>query len=154
MRNKTKTDYARLNSVGTTEELLEEGQIQDSPLKLNPSDDEFGQEQSSVTTGIDSRFVINDGDTSLDYEDDLLQARCEAESVVTIQSSRHDEGMDENEPPMNDENDIGVDEVWQHQERIMKENREKRERLRKRLIRQKQLAEEKLQEEQERMEMA
>ena len=36
----------------------------------------------------------------------------------------------------------------------MKENREKRERLRKRLIHQKQLAEEKLQEEQERMEMA
>ena len=118
-RNKTKTDYARLNSAGTTEELLEEGQIQDSPLKLIPSDDEFEHEQSSVTTGIDSRFVVNDEDTSLDYEDDLLLARCEAESVVTIYSSRHDEGMDENEPPMNDNNDIGVDEVWQCQEHIV-----------------------------------
>ena len=52
-----------------------------------------------------------------------------------------------------EENDLGREEVWQQQERIMNENREKRDRLRRRLERQKQIAQEKLREEQERIEL-
>ena len=154
-------DYAKLNTVGTTGEPLEEGQIADSPFRLNPSDDEFQfqQEEQSATSNINSRFEDNQ-DTDLDYEDDLLSTRLDVESVITVKTSEHDHdhmqggqgGLEQNEQqPMFD---LGRDEVWQQQEQVMAANRERCERLRKRLERQKQVAEEKLREEQEGMELA
>ena len=82
-------DYVKFNVVGTTEDSLEEGQIADSPLQIEVVRDNFDTE--TISTGIDSRFETGaDHDTSLDY-DDILSTRHDAESVVTIRTSDHED---------------------------------------------------------------
>ena len=106
-----KTDYARLNAVGTTEEPLEEGQIQDSPLSVHASGDEFDFQHGAVGGAIDERYLTDKwGDVSLDYMDDVQKSQRDAVSVVTVTT----ESTLQSEIPQGEgEGDLGLDEVWQ-----------------------------------------
>ena len=135
-------DYAKLNSQGSkasrkqdSPEQLEDGQlVDDSPLRVHASEDEYSAEPSVV----ESRMLQQSPGTDLDYYDETN------ESVVEIK-----DGAGENEG----DRDLGVDEVWQREEENLATNRQKMDRLKKRLQRQCQLEEAKLQEEQERVEL-
>ena len=156
LRTRKKPNYALMNTVGLTEDHggdseLEEGQLQESPLRVEASEDEFMINEQSDTTFTDSRYprdseVFSDAETALDYIDDVPDDA----SVQVLDNRQVVEVESENE----NENDIARDEVWNRQQEILKENREKRERIKIRLERQRQLAEEKLQEEQEKEEFA
>ena len=154
-RSKKAMNYARLNAVGTTEEPLEEGQLADSPLRLNPSDDEFGTE--TIADSVPASLMPSH-DSSLDYEDDIMQSRGDTASIITVHTSENldpeAEEPDHDQHVIDGDEDLGQDEVWQKREAMLAANREKRERTRKRLLRMRQLAQEKLQEEKERAENA
>ena len=74
-RAKKGLNYAKLNSVGTTgamdDEQLEEGQLQDSPLRIEASDDEFGREHPFLeqSSAMVSRLRDDDDQSMLDYDD-------------------------------------------------------------------------------------
>ena len=85
-RGRKALDYAKLNAVGTTQQELEleDGQLQDSPLHLNPSDDEF-PEFGGNASSIPSRRREDDENTLLDYEDDLPR---DDDGTISITSTR------------------------------------------------------------------
>ena len=132
-------NYAKLNSQGkevgrqagrkTPNEVLEEGQIADSPLCLLPSDDDFSENPRSAVSTVDSRFTDYTEpheDTELDYED------TEVESVVKIKDGvgMHAKLLPES---ADHDRDLGLDDVWQEQEKQLEQNRLKMDRLHKRL---------------------
>ena len=90
--------------------------------------------------------VQQDEDSSegLDYEDDVTENQGEDQvdlrEVLNDKCDKHGD-------------DVGQDEVWEQQQRIMEHNREKRDRIKKRLERQRQLAHERLREEEEKEEL-
>ena len=123
---------------------LEEGQLQDTPLRVMASDeDEFPSESgaSEQVSQIPSTLRDDDEMTQLDYENDLDLSRGDGAESMAAESHHIGEGA---RPKMvmkqddmlnlgdnGDEWDLGQDDVWYQQERILMENREKRERLRK-----------------------
>ena len=161
-----KVNYAKLNAVGTTgldnsslNLSFEEGELADSPLALQPSEDYLFQAEGQSTSSLmDSWFADDVDDTEvLDVVDDVgeeevisLNSReSKVQSVVVMagETECHDKQQTSTIP------DLGSDEVRQQQECIMAANREKREQLRKKLERQRRVAEEKLQEEQGKIEL-
>ena len=132
-------NYAKLNARGregseTDSEVLEEGQLQDSPLQVHPSDDEFNNEPrsteaSSIATGFKDGGMV-DG-MELDYsdvpeEEDAALVVCTGVTHGTHSRTTQAEGEN-----------LGSDEVWKLNEERMVANHEKIEQLRKRLERQK-----------------
>ena len=58
-RGRKACDYAKLNAFGREarrKDELEEGQIQDSPIHVHPSDDELELLQSDAPSVVNSRF--------------------------------------------------------------------------------------------------
>ena len=156
-------NYAKLNSKGKEAsrrsvaahaEVLEEGQIMDSPLHVHVSDDEFTEGRSMGTvSALDARFADEEADsqegTDLDYLDDVdTQTLPELHKDVgdTVTGARADEAFDH-------DFDLDNDKTWWRQEQNMVENKEKFQCLKKKLQRQRQLEEAKLWEEQEKPEL-
>ena len=178
-RSRKGLNYAKLNAVGTTElDELEEGQIEDSPFRLNASDDDFQAESllSGPIASIPSHRIEDPGE-ELDY-DDVLQggrsdhdtislssgpsaagAKTKTKTVKKPKKKQPTETNYESEEEMNntlipqlggdgEEDDLG------EQEMIMKENEEKIKKIKNRLERQKRVAEQYLKQEQQKMELA
>ena len=134
LRAKKRTDYAKLNKVGLHGDELEDGQIIDSPLRGDESDDETVN--SSSKTSIKTHTVMEDDDTDtlLDYEDDFPADSVSEQQVLGAEGGGED---------------LASDDVWERQQRKLQEEREQRELLKRRLQRQKDLAQAKFIAEQE-----
>ena len=139
-------NYAKLNQAGreaamSEAEGLEEGQLMDSPFRVEVEEDEFNTESISqpsrpAQSFSDVQSVDLHGKQFVpDYLDDI------SDQATNVNSEEA-------------ENDLGLDEVWRQKSRAMQENREWREWLRKRLVHQKMVVEEKLMEEKEKAELA
>ena len=140
--NYAKLNEARKEAAMSESEILEEGQIAESPFHINPEGDDFLTEPSGLPSTLpDPQFedgdstAIGDGFVPDCEDDDISDPLSEQEQVP-------------------EDNDLGRDEVWHVQAKAMQEAREQRERVKKRLVRQKMLAEEKLCDEHEHAKIA
>ena len=152
LRARKKTNYTKMNVYGrqgsdNEESDLEEGQLVDtSPFQVEPSDGEFppASEGATSTTLTEAAYLnigVEEDGTELHYEDDVGDDR-----RVVSEHGGSDHGTD-------GENDVASDEVWNKQQQLIKQGREKREQIKRRLEREKQLAEEKLVAEKEKEEL-
>ena len=165
--SRKKINYADMNNKGRTEEemsanetetdLLEEGQIEDSPFRINPSEDDFTIEVASTAAEVspvpDRRFEdlstladnhVQDDHDQEQVEDDYQYGSTRSRSPARARSSALN---------MADE-DESDDKEFCQQELAIVTSREKREKQHRKLERQRRLAEEKLRDEQEKAELA
>ena len=129
LRKTKRTNYAKMNSVGMDEDQLEDGQIEDSPMRINASDDDLGMSSNTSTfmagIGQGPGMDEDDAETLLDYEDDVDEQEVDPEPV---------------EGAVGGEEDLASDEVWEKHQKKLQDERERRELLKRRLERQKNLA--------------
>ena len=116
---------------------LEEGQILDSPLRLNAKEDSEFLETSLTVSEVQEE--------ELDHMDDL-DTCMESEALA-----EHDH---DNDHDQEQEDNITSEEGWLKRQCALDENREQREKMKLKLERQQQLAEAKLKDEEERLELA
>ena len=152
-RNTAPIDYQRLDSEGVTAGVPLRDELRaamadggDSDLLLNPINDEDSVFKSNASE--------NSEQLTSEQEERLLQEAAEAPQAIP--QDLHQSVLvpeKENVPEQDPDTDLGRDEVWDEQKRVMEYNRQKRERARLRLQRERQIAEEKLREAQEREEL-
>ena len=119
------------DNTGMNDEGLEEGQVEDSPLKLIASDEEFGRDfESSETSSFNNRYKTGPVESSDEETTDLDYIDNVQDSEPGNNEQRGKENVEEDNENMSD-NDIAQDEAWRKKQRVLEENREKREKYKK-----------------------
>ena len=116
-------------------------------LKPIPDDDSVFKTESELEQGSEASEQLTSEQELRLLQDDGLEPQAAVQTSVIVTETEEE---DENRDP---EKDLGRDEVWQQQQNVMEQNRQKRERVRKRLQREREIAAEKLREAEDREEM-